>query len=203
MNDNKNIVIGLLCTILCVMAVAYAAFSTSLQINGTASITSNWNVAITNIACTPEKGKADGKDIPNPSVSGINSATASIGVSFNQPGDKVTCVVTITNNGSLDAELKTITTTPTEVINGNGKIDNGETALTIDDFIHYTIGQGTNDTAKVGATLTAEGTHTYTIYAEYVNVVDENNNSVALPTNTKSRTVSVSFNYVQKLNNAA
>ena len=46
MKDSKNLVIGMLCAVICIMAVAYAAFSTTLTINGTASIESNWCVRI-------------------------------------------------------------------------------------------------------------------------------------------------------------
>lgn len=199
MKDSKNIVIGLLCTVLCVMAVAYAAFSTSLEINGTATIDSTWNVAITDINCQTEKGATNGVEIAKPSVEGVNTTNAEIGVSFNQPGDNMTCVVTITNKGTLEAKLASIVTTPNPITNGDGKLTGDETALTIDDFIHYTVGEGDTDTAKTNAVLAKDnGTHTYTIYAEYVNVVDDAGNSVALPAVT-SRQISVQFNYVQNL----
>ena len=42
--QNKNILIGGLLAIVLVMAVGYAAFATQLNITGTASITSNWDV---------------------------------------------------------------------------------------------------------------------------------------------------------------
>ena len=197
MKDSKNIVIGLLCTVLCVMAVAYAAFSTSLEINGTATISSTWNVAIQDIQCTTEKGNSNGVNVTAPTVKGQGTTSAEIGVSFNQPGDKMTCKVIIANNGTLEAKLVSIATTPEVIENGDGK---GE--LTINDFIHYTIGEGDDD-VKVTETLAAKGdtvsTHTYTIVAEYVDVVDENNNSVALPTGATSREITVQFNYVQNL----
>lgn len=198
MKDSKNIVIGLLCTVLCVMAVAYAAFSTSLSINGTATISSTWNVAISDIQCTTQKAATGGVDITTPTVTGIGSTEASIGVSFNQPGDNMTCTVYIANNGTLEAKLASITTTPATITNGDGE---GE--LTIDDFIHYTVGQGSGD-ATQNAVLAAKtgdtpGQHTYTIYAEYMNVTDEAGNSVALPTGVNSRQISVQFNYVQNL----
>lgn len=198
MKDSKNIVIGLLCTVLCVMAVAYAAFSTSLEINGTATISSTWNVAISDIQCTTEKGNAGGVEITEPSKTGIGETTATIGVSFNQPGDKMTCTVYVANNGTLEAKLASIVTTPAEIVNGNGQ---GE--LTINDFIHFKVGQGTGD-AKQNDVLAAKagetpGQHTYTIYAEYMNVVDANGNTAALPEGVNSRQISVQFNYVQNL----
>lgn len=189
MRDSKSVVIGLLCTVLCVMAVAYAAFSTTLTINGTASITSTWDVAIEDISCDVVEGLAGAADI-TPTVSGEKETSATIGVTFNQPGDKMTCTVTIKNNGDLTAELVSITTTPEVISNTN----NGGTSIT--DFVHFTLGQGNGDVQQ-GATLAANGTHTYTIYAEYKGIT--NNGTTVLPTGETSRIVTVSFNYAQKL----
>ena len=41
----KGILVAMLCTVVIVMAVAFAAFSSNLKVNGTASIDSTWNVA--------------------------------------------------------------------------------------------------------------------------------------------------------------
>ena len=57
MKDSKNLVIGMLCAVLCIMAVAYAAFTTTLNINGSANISSNWSVIIPasdGISCTTQ-----------------------------------------------------------------------------------------------------------------------------------------------------
>ena len=109
------------------------------------------------------------------------------------------CTVYIANKGTLDARLASIVTDPATITNGDGK---GE-ELTIEDFIHYTVGQGNGDVqenavlnAKNGDTISK---HTYTIVAEYVDVVDEEKNSVALPEGANSRTITVQFNYVQNL----
>ena len=45
----KKIIIGVMCSLICIMAIAFAAFSTTLNINGTSSIESNWKVVFTNI----------------------------------------------------------------------------------------------------------------------------------------------------------
>jgi len=51
MNESKkrNVIIGSLCAVLLLMVVGYAAFSTTLNINGTANISSTWNILITDI----------------------------------------------------------------------------------------------------------------------------------------------------------
>ena len=45
----KNIIISFLVAIVCIMAIGYAAFQTTLNITGTASITSDWNIKITDV----------------------------------------------------------------------------------------------------------------------------------------------------------
>ena len=43
-SKHKNVLIGALLAVVFVMAVGYAAFATTLTINGEATITSNWHV---------------------------------------------------------------------------------------------------------------------------------------------------------------
>ena len=49
MYKNKKIIIGVMITAVLVMAVGFAAFRTTLNINGTGNIASTWNIEITNI----------------------------------------------------------------------------------------------------------------------------------------------------------
>ncbi|MBQ7137165.1 MAG: hypothetical protein IJO43_04245 [Bacilli bacterium] len=102
---DKGVLIGMLCTVVVVMAVAFAAFSTSLQVNGTATIASTWKVAFdkSNSSCS------DGSNI----VMNGESTLATIGVSLETPGDSVTCTLAVKNSGTLDAYLKSINVTPT------------------------------------------------------------------------------------------
>ena len=46
---NKKKVIMILCIVVCIMVIGFAAFSTTLNISGTSSIQSNWSVVFTNI----------------------------------------------------------------------------------------------------------------------------------------------------------
>lgn len=98
----KGLLISMLCVVVIVMAVAFAAFSTNLQINGTASIASTWNVAFdgNNSSCS------DGSAII------VSGTTATLSVGLESPGDAVTCTLTVKNSGTLDAKLKSITSVP-------------------------------------------------------------------------------------------
>ena len=99
MQDKKKIVIGALCALIMIMAVGYALLSQQLSINGSASITSNWQVEITNIT---EKEKSTGATTNN---TNYTATTASFNTSLTSPGDYALYEVTVTNKGTLDAVL--------------------------------------------------------------------------------------------------
>lgn len=184
MKDSKNLIIGMLCAVVCVMAVAYAAFQTTLTINGTATISSTWNVAITAIDCTAtavEGGQAAAV------TKSFTATTAQFDFTFNQPGDTGHCDVTISNTGSLDARVKSIDTV---VKDGAGVSKNdGSLDVTDADLIKYSLSG-----IAVGDTLAATKTQTYKIDAAY----DADATGSATDA-TKTKTVTVTIGYEQKL----
>ena len=105
--DKKYIILGSLCALILMLAVGYAAFNTILNIKGTTSINSNWDVRITSIEKIASKGATDNEG--SPSYDNTNGLSATFNTSFTTPGDYATYKIEITNNGSLDATLKTIT----------------------------------------------------------------------------------------------
>ena len=180
MKDSKNIVIGLLCAVVCIMAVAYAAFSTTLNINGTATIASNWNVAITGIEC--EATAVEGGEAAAVTKS-FTGTTATFNFKFNQPGDTGQCRVTIANTGTLDAVASNIS-----IVTKDGAT--ADTGLT-DGPIQYQV-SGINQNDKLAA---ESGTATYTIDAEFVDTLDG-----AAPTDDqKTKTLTVTIEYAQDL----
>ena len=102
----RNIIIGVLCIVLLLMVVGYAAFQSVLKINGTSSISSEWNVQITGIEQTASLGAIDAEA---PTYDNTNGLSATFKTNLTSPGDYATYKITITNNGSLDAILKNIT----------------------------------------------------------------------------------------------
>jgi len=120
MKDSKNLVIGMLCAVVCIMAVAYAAFSTTLNVEGTATIASNWKVGFTSISCEIEEADggatsitvadkevklaASGSLVGDPGT----STSATFDITFLQPGDIATCTVNVANGGTLDAKVATL-----------------------------------------------------------------------------------------------
>ena len=47
--NKKKIVMGVMIVAILIMVIGFAAFSTTLNINGTGNITSTWNIEITSI----------------------------------------------------------------------------------------------------------------------------------------------------------
>ena len=99
----NNIIIGSLLAIVLLMAVGYAAFSTVLNIQGTGSISSSWNIKITNVEVSNVVGKATDAEGTT-----FEDLTATINSNLVKPGDSITYDVTIRNDGTLDAVLTDI-----------------------------------------------------------------------------------------------
>ena len=101
--QKRNVIIISLCGVLLLMVVGYAAFNTLLTINGTTSITSNWDIKITSIKQNTKEGDATDE---GPQV--VDDLSATFKVNLVSPGDYITYDVTIENNGNIDAELNKI-----------------------------------------------------------------------------------------------
>ena len=104
----NNIIIGGLCAILLIMTVGYAAFYSQLKISGTSTVTSSWDVEITNIESKNIVGSASNKTEPT-----YTKLAATFNTNLVSPSDSITYDITVENKGSIDATLKTITKTDT------------------------------------------------------------------------------------------
>ncbi len=118
---NKNLFIGGLLAIVLVMAVGYAAFATQLNINGTATIESRWEVKITDISVS---GDPTGTATSKSSAVTEGNLAATFESELVAPGDSVTYNVTVENTGTLPAKLNAITFNQTN--NGTGTAEAGD-----------------------------------------------------------------------------
>lgn len=164
MKNKRNYLLGGLFAAVVLMAVGYSALAQKLTINGTANITSTWNVAITSIT---EKGKTGTATVVGTPSFTANSAT--FAVDFKTPGDSVTFDIVVKNTGSLDAVLNALTITPTESATSG---------------IKYTV-TGVAKSDKLPAT---SGTDTVTVKAEWVGT-----DTTVPATKTKSLTVTLDY----------
>ena len=128
---HKSSIIMILLAVVFVMAVGYAAFSQQLTINGSAEISSKWDVHIEDISVNSET--LDGKNI-SASV-GDNTLSATFQAELVSPGSAVTYNVTVRNGGTLNAKLDSLTFTDSNNdaiqysyvgISQNDVIDSGE-----------------------------------------------------------------------------
>lgn len=114
MRLNKKTIISLvLCVGVLFMAVGYSVLMTELKINGTANITSTWDIRVTGITEGVAVGSA--YNIESPS---FTATTAKFNVSLVNPGDQMTYEVTIENKGTVTAilDMLDITTSGTDAI---------------------------------------------------------------------------------------
>ena len=146
------------------MGVGYAAFQSQLKISGTSNIASNFLVKITGIEVSSKSGGAADK----PDVTTHTDTTATFGTTLQSPGDSITYDITIANQGSIDATLKTIS-----------KTDTNNSAI-----IFETSGVNEGDALKIGDTATMQVKVTY------------NPSVTNQPTNLES-TLNVTLDYEQ------
>ena len=113
MYRKKTKVIMIMVIVIAFMAVGYALLSTSLNINGSTAVTSNWQVEFSDIRTVEQKGGATNKITPT-----VSKTTANFEVDLVQPGDEITYEIDITNYGDIEAEVKgaTYTSTGSEAI---------------------------------------------------------------------------------------
>ena len=113
MYRSKTKVMIVMIVMIVFMTVGYALVSTSLNINGSTAVTSNWQVEFSDIRTVEQKGGATNKIIPT-----VSKTTANFEVDLVQPGDEITYEIDITNYGDIEAEVKgaTYTSTGSEAI---------------------------------------------------------------------------------------
>ncbi len=84
---------------ICGVALGYAALSSSIKINGTGTISTNWDILFTNIAEKSKKAATTNKrEI-------TDKLTATFDVDLESPGSYIEYNVTLKNNGNMDAVI--------------------------------------------------------------------------------------------------
>lgn len=98
----RNIIVIVAILLVVGMAVAYAAISQTLTINGTARVKGNVGVVITNISQTGSFS-AEGTDTV---ATSYTDTTATFDATLSEPGETATYIVTVENKGNVEATLK-------------------------------------------------------------------------------------------------
>lgn len=148
-------------------SVAYAAFTQLLTINGTGTAMGDWDVAITSITRTDANPGATDATAPT-----FTATSATFDTDLAYPGASATYDVVITNNGSIDAKLSTLTDLTT--LNASAPTD-----------ITYSLsGMAINDIVAAGASDTVTVTVTW-------------NSGGSSNISTQSKAATIDFNFVQ------
>ena len=107
MKNTKDIMIAALLIAVVALAVGYAAFATTLTVNGHAVVDANWQVEI--ISITPSYSGTAEETVNSPVTPKYTATTATFDATLKAPGDKATYSVVVKNKGSIKAKLNAIT----------------------------------------------------------------------------------------------
>lgn len=120
------------------LTVVYAALSTTLNISGSASITSStWDISISNI--TTKNAATGTATFTEPTITGTTIANYT--ATFLKPGDSVTLYFQVQNNGSINGEITSITSaTPTCASSTNNTSDESLVCDNLNIEFEYTSG---------------------------------------------------------------
>jgi len=180
---HKNALIGGLLAIVFVMAVGYAAFATQLNINGTANITSKWNVYIESITPGTPVGTASNKS----ATLGEDKLSATFETDLVAPGDSLTYTIEVENSGTLPAKLSSI---KFDQSHKNTATEEGKDNRTI---IYSYSGIVANDVLPAGQITT------FTVTVTYNPTITTQPSTYA----EKTSTLDMQLNYVQDTTTAA
>lgn len=137
-NKRGYLVIALV-VLLLALAIGYAAFSSSLTVNGTATGTGTWKVTFDSVAMSDAKHGTATKTDDN---------TITVNATLAYPGDGCTVTANIKNGGTIPAKLTAYTVTGLDTYEA-GNTTNG-TAYANDDII-VIVPKLTVNTEKVAA----------------------------------------------------
>lgn len=106
MEKKKVGIIGggvLILALVAMIGVVYAAYSQTLNINGTATVkASSWKIKFANLSTVTLTGLA--REITAPTINNNDTTIGDYSVILSKPGDSVTYTFDIVNEGTFDAE---------------------------------------------------------------------------------------------------
>ena len=188
--SRKNRKVLLYLVVILGLTIGFALISTTLKINGFASIKSNtWDIHWDSESINVSRGSVSAND---PVVSTTNSTndTVSFGAVFDLPGDYYEFEIDAVNAGGVDGALSTISTI---VYNASGEEITGDD---IPDYLKYSIKYSDGSTPQNGDVLRIGRKKTYKIRVEY-----DDSDSEGFVEEAESYQVKVLIPYVQSKSN--
>ncbi len=159
----QRIIIGTLCSILVGLAIGYAVLSSQLNIQGTGSVISNFQILFTKI----EEGTMNGAKTIQKEI--VGDTTANFIIDLKSPGSTGEYIITVENRGTIDAYVKDIK----GVVDSNKKEPKD---------IQFSI-----DGLKVNDKLKARETKTFKVKVNW------DNNATTIPETSKDLSLTIDF----------
>ena len=177
-NGMKVAVIAALVISLVAVGVGFAAFSTTLTINGTAKVeSSTWDIHFKDI--TRDSSSTAGIGTTLPTITNNASAGSNINntlinafnVTFEQPNQKVVYLITVENAGDYDASLSAYTL-GTKTCSNGGSSNGTNDASNVCSKITFTLTYADGSSIATGATLAAGATKQLKLTVQYQDISD-------------------------------
>lgn len=149
MKINKKVIaiLSLFFMILC-LSIGFAAFNTTLTINGTGAVSkSSWDVHFTNLRDKVTTGEAT--EITAPTLQ--KTSIANFAVSLRKPKDSITYQFDVENTGTYNAKITSVNI-PKLTCTGNGSNADND-AANVCKYITYTLKYSDGTDVKVNDTL--------------------------------------------------
>ena len=159
----QRIIIGMLCSILVGLAIGYAVLRQQLNIRGTGSVISNFQILFTKI----EEGTMNGATTIQKEI--VGDTTANFIIDLKSPGSNGEYIITVENRGNIDAYVKDIK----GVVDSNKKEPKD---------IQFSI-----DGLKVNDKLKARETKTFKVKVNW------DSNATSIPETSKGLSLTIDF----------
>ena len=159
--NKKQRRIMLLLILILSITIGFALLSTTLKINGNASIKSNtWDIHWDDSSINVTQGSVEASD---PVVSGEDSDTVSFNVEFSLPGDFYEFEIDAVNEGSIDGAINTVST----LIYDSSDLEHPLTGDDIPEYLLYSVKYSDGTTPADGDILAHGDSRTYKIRLEF------------------------------------
>ena len=150
------IIVGVLALLMSIAAIsiAYAALSSTLTINGEATVIGgqSWKIKYSNLAAVVKTG--DAEEVTAPTINTNDTKISDYSVKLTKPGDSVTYTFDVVNEGTFDAEISSFIM-PTPTCTGKAT-DEAKKALdeqNVCNNLEYTLKYDNGDAVAVGDEL--------------------------------------------------
>ena len=188
----RNIILIVLAVCLIGITVAYATLSQNLDISGVAKVgKTSWNIHFTKVLTPKAEGYAEGGKATLNSDSTV--LTVSEGI-LKVPGDTITYVFDVINEGDLDAEVETVLTT---IDSCKANDDTTDVTMYCDKIKYDLVYQDTKEAVKKNDQLLKGESKTLNLIITY----DKNKELTSLP-NTEivldNITSTINYTMIQK-----